>query len=180
MSTQFTINNIASMERWPEKSAGVLRPFCGRIALIFLDFWLLFCQEKSKKEKTVDQNKSAIARINLETFYGHDNYCDCYNYGGNKSAEASFANEDKEDSPLMIEASPNPATHYVEFTYELSEVDKDGMIIITDINGKQIQSFAVKYSKGVQAWDTRKIPAGAYIYTLKTKYFENSGKLIIQ
>ncbi len=63
MSTQFTINNIASMERWPEKSAGVLRPFCGRIALIFLDFWLLFCQEKSKKEKTVDQNKSASARI---------------------------------------------------------------------------------------------------------------------
>ncbi len=154
MNTQFTINNIASMERWPEKSAGVLRPFCGRIALIFLDFWLLFCQEKSKKEKTVDQNKSTYAGIN--------------------------PNEYADAIGLKINAEPNPATHYVEFTYELSEVDKDGIIIITDINGKQIQSFAVKYSKGVQAWDTRKIPAGAYIYTLKTKYFENSGKLIIQ
>ncbi len=154
MNTQFTINNITSMERWPEKSAGVLRLFCGRIALIFLDFWLLFCQEKSKKEKTVDQNKSTYAGIN--------------------------PNEYADAIGLKINAEPNPATHYVEFTYELSEVDKDGIIIITDINGKQIQSFAVKYSKGVQAWDTRKIPAGAYIYTLKTKYFENSGKLIIQ
>ena len=81
---------------------------------------------------------------------------------------------------LSIEAIPNPATHYVEFTYELSEIDKKGIIIITDINGKQIQSFTVKYSKGIQAWDIRKIPAGSYIYTLKTKYFKESGKLIIQ
>ena len=51
---------------------------------------------------------------------------------------------------------------------------------ITDISGKQIQSFSVEYTKGVQAWDTRKVPAGSYIYTLKTKYFEKSGKLIIQ
>ena len=119
------------------------------------------------------------SRIILEYFYGHDNYCDCMDRGGNKSANADDTFE-KQESPLSIEASPNPATHYVEFTYELSEIDTEGIIIITDINGKQIQSFTVKYSKGVQAWDTRKIPSGSYIYTLKTKYFKESGKLIIQ
>ena len=72
------------------------------------------------------------------------------------------------DIPLSISANPNPATHYVEFSYQLSEIDKDGIIIITDISGKQIQSFSLKYTKGVQAWDTRKVPAGSYIYTLKT------------
>jgi len=51
--------------------------------------------------------------------------------------------------------------------------------MITDMNGKQIQSFTLKYSKGIQAWDTRKVPAGSYVYTLKTKYFEKSAKLII-
>ena len=119
------------------------------------------------------------ARIILEKFYGYDSYCDCFDTGENKSADAGDAFEEQ-NSPLSIAASPNPATHYVEFTYELSEIDKDGIIIITDINGKQIKSFAVKYNKGKQAWDTRKIPSGTYIYTLKTKYFENSGKLIIQ
>ncbi|OYT15439.1 MAG: hypothetical protein B7C24_13060 [Bacteroidetes bacterium 4572_77] len=91
------------------------------------------------------------------------------------------------DSPLNISANPNPATHYVEFIYQLSEIDIEGIIIITDISGKQIKSFRIKDTKGAQAclagrqaWDTRKIPAGSYIYTLKTKYFEASGKLIIQ
>ena len=40
------------MERRPEKLAGELQPFCGVIALIFLGFLLLFCQEKSKYKKT--------------------------------------------------------------------------------------------------------------------------------
>ena len=101
------------------------------------------------------------------------------NSKSNKSANADEAIEEHKN-PLLIEVSPNPATHYVEFTYQLSEIDKDGLIIISDINGKQIQSFTIKYQKGKQAWDTRKIPSGSYIYTLKTKYFEKSGKLIIQ
>ena len=39
-----------------------------------------------------------------------------------------------------------------------------------------------KYQKleSNQALDTRNIPSGSYIFTLKTKYFEKSGKLIIQ
>lgn len=75
---------------------------------------------------------------------------------------------------------PNPAIDYVEFVYELSEFDQESVIVITDMNGKQIQSFSIKYHKGIQTWDIRKIPSGSYIFTLKTKYFEKSGKLIIQ
>ncbi len=120
------------------------------------------------------------ARIILESFYGYNNYCDCLDRNENKSANANSKAFNEQESPLSIKANPNPATHYVEFAYELSEIDKEGIIIITDINGKQIQSFTVKNTKGAQAWDTRKIPAGSYIYTLKTQYFEKSGKLIIQ
>jgi len=122
----------------------------------------------------------ASARIILENFYGYDDFCDCNTHGSNKSAYAGNDYLTEDESPLSIEASPNPATHYVEFTYQLSEIDKDGIIIISDINGRQIQSFTIKYQRGKQAWDTRKIPSGSYIYTLKTNYFEKSGKLIIQ
>jgi len=119
------------------------------------------------------------ARNILEAFYGYDTFCDCIDRNGNKSSN-SFSYKEERDSPLMIEASPNPATHYVEFSYELSEIDTDGVIMITDINGKTIQTFETKYERGKQAWDIRNIPSGSYDYTLKTKYFEKSGKLIIQ
>ena len=122
--------------------------------------------------------RSASRNI-LEAFYGYDDYCDCIDREDNKSS-STVLNNQKEESPLMIEASPNPATHYVEFTYELSEIDSEGIIIITDINGKTVKSFKVNYSKGLQAWDTSKLPSGSYIYTLKTKYFQKSDKLIIQ
>lgn len=117
----------------------------------------------------------------LEAFYGRDQYCDCLDDDGNKSANASLNNNfTEEESPLSIEASPNPASHYVEFTYQLSEIDKQGIIIITDINGKTIQTFTTKQEKGKQAWGIRNIPKGSYIFTLKTQYFEKSGKLMIQ
>jgi len=119
------------------------------------------------------------ARNILEAFYGYDNFCDCVDRNINKRS-ASFNYKDESESPLKIEATPNPATHYVEFTYELSEIDTEGIITITDINGKLIQTFSVKYERGKQAWDTRNIHSGSYVFTLKTKYFEQSGKLIIQ
>ena len=115
----------------------------------------------------------------LEAFYGYDQFCDCIDRNGHKSSN-SFSYKDEADTPLSIEASPNPATHYVEFSYELSEIDTEGVIMITDINGKTIQTFNIKYEKGKQASDTRNIPSGSYVFTLKTKYFEQSGKLIIQ
>jgi len=133
--------------------------------------------------ETIADNESgmakAAARIILEAFYGYDEYCDCMTEEGNKSSITGSL-KTQEESPLKIEATPNPATHYVEFYYELSEIDKDGVISISDINGKIIQIFNIKHIKGIQAWDTRNIPAGSYIYTLKTKYFEQSDKLIIQ
>jgi len=122
----------------------------------------------------------AFARNVLETYYDNNTFCDCINRTENKYTFADFAFEEENDSPLLIEASPNPAKHYVEFSYELSEIDHEGIIIVTDINGKQIHSISVDQQRGVKAWDIRKIPAGSYIYTFKTKYFEKSGKLIIQ
>jgi len=121
-----------------------------------------------------------FARNTLEALYDYNDYCDCMDRIQNKSSFVEDSNFEEKESPLSIEASPNPATHYVEFSYELSEVDTEGIVIISDMNGSIIHSFSVNYNKGIQAWDTRKIPTGSFIYTLKTKYFEKSGKLIIQ
>jgi hypothetical protein len=125
-------------------------------------------------------NARAFARNVLETYYENNSFCDCIDRNENKSSFTDFGIGKDHDSPLIIEATPNPATHYVEFNYKLSDIDTEGMITISDINGKIIQVFNLKYIRGVQAWDTRNIPEGSYIYTLKTKYFEKSGKLIIQ
>jgi len=48
MNNQMTITNIASIERWPEKSAGVLQPFCGQVALIFLDLLVRFASRQNE------------------------------------------------------------------------------------------------------------------------------------
>lgn len=121
------------------------------------------------------------ARIILENFYGFEDYCDCLDRNETKYSIAENKEwATQEEHPIHIEATPNPANHYVEFYYKLSEIDTEGIIIITDINGKQIMTFNLIQSEGSQAWDIRKIPSGSYIFTLKTKYFEESGKLIIQ
>jgi len=116
----------------------------------------------------------------LEAFYAYTDFCDCPDRNSNKNAQFDFPVNAKEEVPLHIEASPNPATHYVEFFYELSEIDTEGIITITDMSGKTIETFRVEYAKGLKAWDTRNIPAGSYIVSLKTNYFEKSEKLIIQ
>lgn len=123
----------------------------------------------------------ASARAILELFYSHDNYCDCLEEATTKSSKVyTPAIERNDDSPLHIVASPNPANHYVQFSYELSDIDRKGIIIISDMNGLPVKHFYVNSLKSVIAWDTRRIPAGTYIFTLRTKYFEESGKLIIQ
>lgn len=121
------------------------------------------------------------ARTILESYYGYNEFCDCLDRNENKSAISNYTDALLEtDSPLSISVTPNPASHYVEFYYELSDIDVDGVILIFDIHGKRIKEFKVNLVNGTQAWDTREIPSGSYIYTLKTKYFEKSGKLIIQ
>ncbi|NOR86544.1 MAG: hypothetical protein GQ527_02930 [Bacteroidales bacterium] len=48
INNQITIINIVAMERRPEKSAGELRHFCGKIALIFLDFLIRFVSKQNE------------------------------------------------------------------------------------------------------------------------------------
>lgn len=122
----------------------------------------------------------ASARVILESFYGYNDYCDCLNENETKITSENVNDDEYNNTPVSIIANPNPAIHYVEFSYKLSEIDTEGIIIITDINGKQIKLINVNNNKGIEAWDIRSIPTGSYIYTLKTKYFEESGKLIIQ
>jgi hypothetical protein len=86
-------STYATKERWPEKSAGVLKPF-GRIALIFLDFLVRFAsrQNEYRSKSIILKIKFLIsifllstsihtkakyqARGILEHFYG-ENYIDC-------------------------------------------------------------------------------------------------------
>ncbi len=120
-------------KRWHEKSAGKLKP-SGQIALIFLDFLLRFVPVRLM----ADQDKRTYK-------------CDCIDRNQDKCATTNWIDENAEhDTPLSIYANPNPARHYVEFYYELSEIDTKGLISITDINGIQIKSFTVSQIQGVQ------------------------------
>jgi hypothetical protein len=86
-------STYATKERWPEKSAGVLKPF-GRIALIFLDFLVRFASRQNEyRSKSIilkikflisifllSTSKHTKAKFQsrgiLEHFYG-EKYIDC-------------------------------------------------------------------------------------------------------
>jgi hypothetical protein len=123
-------STYATKERWPEKSAGVLKPF-GRIALIFLDFLVRFAsrQNEYRSESIILKIKFLISifllstskhtkakfqsRGILEHFYG-ENYIDCFTPpDGNKSTVADFSKNDLAKAMgLYLEAIPNPYPFY--------------------------------------------------------------------
>ncbi|MDP3463520.1 MAG: T9SS type A sorting domain-containing protein [Bacteroidales bacterium] len=50
---------------------------------------------------------------------------------------------------------------------------------ITDAQGRNVTSFALKAEQGQQLWDIREVKKGTYFYILKAGNQSKSGKLII-
>ncbi|MFA5418488.1 MAG: T9SS type A sorting domain-containing protein, partial [Bacteroidales bacterium] len=74
---------------------------------------------------------------------------------------------------------PNPASTWAQFEYTLPRNATDGSIIITDITGKWIETIVLQSNQGSKLWDTRKLPKGVYLYTLKSVGLSETGKVVI-
>jgi len=81
---------------------------------------------------------------------------------------------------LKIVDKPNPANNWVAFDYQLPFNATEGVIKITDMAGKVLETIPVTSSIGQKVWDVRHIQSGVYIYILESGGYKKSGKLIIQ
>jgi hypothetical protein len=100
----------------------------------------------------------SIARNILEFAHGYE-YCD-YLYVSDPSIQknidgglAGFMNS----TGISITCSPNPASEWTEFTYNLPMVADKGEIVITDITGKFVQRIAVTGNQGQKPGQTHLI-----------------------
>jgi len=74
---------------------------------------------------------------------------------------------------------PNPAKEWITFDYSLPHDATQGILIISDITGKTLETMEVQGNQGSKLWDTRKLPKGVYLYTLTSAGFSETGKIVI-
>ncbi|MBX2909234.1 MAG: T9SS type A sorting domain-containing protein [Chitinophagales bacterium] len=79
------------------------------------------------------------------------------------------------DNPLLpfINAFPNPAKDYIEFSYNLPVGAMEGALSITDLKGMVIHKQQLTAKYGQIAIDTRQWQQGAYLYLLSA-----NGKMV--
>ena len=109
---------------------------------------------------------------NDELTYHLDEHETCY-YGHNAGIDDFI--EKKDD----IQIWPNPAKEWTSFNYTLPGNETEGVIIITDVTGKIIETIIVSENHGQRIWNTENINPGVYYYTLKSNSLQRTGKLII-
>jgi hypothetical protein len=86
----------------------------------------------------------------------------------------------KSENGLTIIATPNPANNWVAFNYTLPMNSSEGILKVTDMNGRFIVQFPVSNPQGQKIWDTREVNKGLYIYTLQAGNAIKQGKLVVQ
>ncbi len=79
----------------------------------------------------------------------------------------------------QIEAAPNPASTFVNFSYELPEGQTSGVIYISDAKGQHIETININNGMGQELWDVRSLTNGLYYYTLRSGQSSKSGKIVI-
>lgn len=127
-----------------------------------------------------DGSTGAQARGILESFYGAD-FNDCKSLDGEESFKNTVVNPNLlgEAYGLSISVKPNPARDWATFDYTLPRQESVAVLEITDSNGKSIETMNLSGNQGQKLWDTRNIPSGFYIITIKVSGFLKSVKLII-
>lgn len=82
--------------------------------------------------------------------------------------------------PEEIRAFPNPADKQVFFSYNLPDAKGQLQLTITDIRGKQVESFNLKDKRGLQVWYTKELPNGIYLYEVRdSRQKLGNGKVVI-
>jgi len=123
----------------------------------------------------------SAAKSILEAVYD-EYYPDCPNVSGTDSyKQGSVINSETLGKVygLNITVKPNPARQWAAFDYVLPENEKSGIITITNVNGIVVKTMQVTGRQGQKLVDTRKMPSGMYLYTIKSGGYTKSGKLMI-
>jgi len=123
---------------------------------------------------------AAQAKGILEFAYGY-HYCNCIEGDGTGYKSSGNFNYDAFSKVFGpdVEVKPNPAGEWTTFNYSLPAIDSDGVIKISDVNGKIIETFVVSGTQGQKVWDTRKINNGVYLFTFESNGISKSGKIVI-
>ena len=126
-------------------------------------------------------NAGTQAKGILEFAYGY-HYCNCLDVSDNSGYKSSGAFNPNSFEKMFgpdIEVKPNPANEWTSFNFTLPDVETEGIIKISDVTGKIIETFVVTGTQGQKIWDTRKIKPGVYLYTFTVNGISKSGKIVV-
>jgi len=92
-----------------------------------------------------------------------------------------IANTDIEMWQQYLELKPNPAKDYVTVYYRTDKIKEQKVMRLMDLNGKVLQTIALKYSEDQVVFSLREYAVGTYIISLYANgKIQASEKLIIQ
>lgn len=79
---------------------------------------------------------------------------------------------------LMV--TPNPATIFAEFSWEILNLENEALLEIVDMDGKVVATYSINEPQGKWAWNTRNTIPGVYIYSLRgSGSILKSGKITV-
>ena len=138
--------------------------------------------EISQLESLITQStgRAGIQARNMLAFAQGYTYCDCPAEVDSSLKQTSATTKPfKPEQLLHIEARPNPAKHWVSFTYELPMGMSQAVLEVADAAGRLLGSEKLSNTKGQSLWDIRGMSPGIYYYRLSGDGFTQSGKLVI-
>ena len=95
-----------------------------------------------------------------------------YNLPGNYVAQNEF---NKEQMP----AWPNPASDNINIPYQLPGASAEGELLLFDIQGKLLKSFALHQNSGKVSISVSSFPSGTYLYRIQAGEYQSATAKII-
>lgn len=138
--------------------------------------------EKTMLENIANESNGtgAIAKGILTHFYGA-NFIDCLETGNSAAYKSGKISPESlaKIYGMEISVKPNPASTWAAFDYKLPYETANALLVITDLSGRDVSSFELYGKQGQKLFDTRPLPSGTYIYTLKSGNKQLTGKFTI-
>nr|NQU94037.1 T9SS type A sorting domain-containing protein [Bacteroidota bacterium] len=78
-----------------------------------------------------------------------------------------------------LAVAPNPAKNWTAFNYKLPDNAVEGVIKISDTEGRTVEVLDVYGNRGQKMWDTRNVKPGIYFYSFTANGMKESGKIVI-
>jgi hypothetical protein len=109
----------------------------------------------------------AMAQGILNSWYGGYYRVVPKSSGGSQSLMAPPNGNSYEPAPQYIIAYPNPAGNSVTFQWHLPDDSNKATIILSDLQGRVVDTITIEESSGKLEWPTSKVERGIYLYQLR-------------